>query len=71
MIRRVNTLAQRKGTDAHVWVVNPALGGVILQQAHLRYGLARSSTSTSYNKRTHIKTDMDLLVYTQVIHIHS
>ncbi len=48
----------------------PGFGGVMLPQAHLRYGLARSSTSTPTNKRTHNKKDIDSEVYLLTIKTH-
>ena len=42
----------------------------MLPQAHLRYGLARSSTSTPTNKRTHNKKDIDSEVYLLTIETH-
>ena len=50
--------------------MSPALGGVMLPQAHLRYGLARSSTSTPTNKRTHNKKDIDSEVYLLTMETH-
>ena len=40
-------------------VVNPALGGVMLPQAHSHYDSHAADTNAPYNKRTHVKEGMD------------
>ncbi len=35
--------------------MSPALGGVMLQQAHSRYDSHAADTNAPYNKRTHAK----------------
>ena len=54
------TLAQRK-EDGRAWlkVVNPALGWCHVAAGTLALRIARNSTSTPYNKRTHVKEDTD------------
>ena len=45
------------------WVVNPALGWCHVAAGTFALRLARSSTSTPTNKRTHNKKDIDSEVY--------
>ena len=52
------------------WVVNPALGWCHVAAGTFALRLARNSTSTPTNKRTHNKKDIDSEVYLLTIEAH-